>query len=64
MRKPKIKLVYRKCPRCGKEVAGINRSITGADEAFKKYAGICGGCLTPKEHKKILIAQGNAIRGK
>lgn len=63
MKRQRIKLVYRKCPRCGKTIAGVNRSITGADSVFKKYAGICEDCITPDELKEIEQAQAKAIRG-
>ena len=61
MRKNRIQIVYRNCPRCNKVVAGTNRSIYGADAAHAKYSGLCERCATEEEKKDILSAQASAI---
>lgn len=63
-RKSRIQVVIRRCPRCGKNVVGTNRSIHGAEQGFEKFAGVCSACITTEEHREILEAQGSAIVGR
>lgn len=49
-RKP---LVVIGCRRCGKSVTSTNKSLTGADQLWRKYAGICSDCITPSEKHEI-----------
>lgn len=50
-------IVYRNCPRCGKQTAGLNKPIHGSQECFEKYAGICEDCMTKEEHENIMYDQ-------
>jgi hypothetical protein len=59
----RISIVYRNCPRCGKKVAGLNRSLYGADKTHAKYAGLCAGCVTEAERRDMLAAQAGAMLG-
>lgn len=61
MKRSKVQIVFRSCPRCGKQVAGTSRSITGADAAHVKYSGICSECITTEELKDIETSQLKAI---
>ena len=57
MRRRKIHIVYRNCPRCGKQVAGLNKPIFGSKAAHQKYAGLCSDCTTKEEKQEILNDQ-------
>lgn len=61
MRRKRIEVVYRECPRCGKRVAGLSRSIHGADAAHAQFAGLCEKCATDGEKKEIEAAVVGAI---
>lgn len=59
----RIQIVYNKC-RCGKMMAGLSKSLTGAEAARKKFAGLCGDCATKEEKEEILNEQAKALRNK
>jgi NMD protein affecting ribosome stability and mRNA decay len=57
----KIQIVYNNCPRCGKILAGLSRSIHGSESMRRKYAGLCGSCITDEERNEILEDQAQGI---
>lgn len=57
-----IQIVTMACPRCGRQVAGVSRSIYGADDAHAKYSGLCQRCVTNAERDAIERAQATAIQ--
>lgn len=61
MRRSAPSIITIKCPRCGKSVASMARSITGAEDIRKKYQGICSKCITPQEQNDMLKGQAAAI---
>lgn len=63
-RSRKIQIVYNNCPRCGKQMAGLSRSIHGSEDMRKKYAGLCSGCATSEERQEILENQAQGILAK
>lgn len=54
MRRSRIQLVIRNCPRCGREMAGTNRPIFGSNEVHRRLAGVCEKCVTPEEREEII----------
>lgn len=49
----KSMLIKTNCPRCGKAVMTVRRSMFGAEATRKKFGGICGDCLTPAEQSEL-----------
>lgn len=48
---------------CGKSLYTTNRSIIGADDLHRQYAGYCSDCL-PIDENELLMMQGRAIVSK
>lgn len=61
-RMPMIRTVL--CPRCGKQVATLNKSLYGLDAAKAKYEGLCSGCVTAEEEREIIEIQARGIMSK
>lgn len=61
MRNKPIQVITTSCRRCGKQLATLNRSITGADELKAKYDRICADCITKEEEREILEGQAASI---
>lgn len=61
MRHKKIQIQTTNCRRCGKTLATLNRSLTGANDAKAKLDRICESCITPDESREILEAQAASI---
>lgn len=61
MRRGPIQIVTQNCPRCGRPVAGVSRSIHGADAAHARFSGICERCVTDEERQEIENAIVGAI---
>lgn len=64
MKRGRINIVHAPCKRCGKMLAMTDRSIYGADDAKKKYGGICSDCITPEERAEIEKAIAGSILGR
>lgn len=54
-------IVLTNCPRCGIQVSTMARCLSGTENVFSKYRGICSKCITPDENKEILHEQAMAI---
>ncbi len=61
-RRPMIHTVP--CPRCGKQVATLTKSLYGLDAAKKQYEGLCSSCVTEEEEKDIIEIQARGILAK
>ena len=61
MRKLPIQVITTSCRRCGKQLATLNLSITGADELKQKFDRICANCITKEEEREILEGQAKSI---
>ena len=49
------------CKRCGILIYSSNRSVHGADNAHKKYSGICSDCITKTEQTEMKSEIQNSI---
>jgi len=61
MSRRKISIVYNNCPRCGKQTAGLSRSIHGSVSCHHKFKGLCSDCVTKEEMQEILENQASGI---
>jgi hypothetical protein len=51
--RPKFRLIYTTCCRCGKPLMTGNRSLYGNDAAKHRLDRICDGCTTPQERAEV-----------
>lgn len=60
----KSRLIYKPCRRCGQTIATLDRPIFASKSIYNQYAGICGDCFTPEEHKGLQQAYNDLFMGK